>query len=843
MRKGRALRDNHFFPLTGVSMTAVMKKTSVVSLFLALVMIASAWAEFPAQRICKIRKKVSLNQGWKFINDVTAEAPKDVSFDDASWQTVNVPHAAKYAAPTNDAERATMPKVGNWSGISWYRNHFSVPAGTPAKKVFLEFEGAMSSADIWLNGTKIGDHMNGGFTGFWFDVTSAINRSGANVLAVRLDCNYRSDVPPGKLDTAANEYPDFLLYGGLHRDVWIIYTDNVYIPPYGQKISTPVVSGNSANVRIRTTVNNDSAAPVPATVRCVVVDDKGDIIADKSAAATVNANASNVFDMTAETLTPISRWSPETPVLYRVFTKVNVGDQVVDDNVERFGIRTLEWTLNNGFVLNGTKCLLKGVNMHNEFAWVGHALPASRYYEEVKLVKAMGANAIRCAHYPRDPAFYDACDELGVICEPELPSWGGQTAQYPTVFWQRMIAAAGEMVNVGYNHPSIILWGIFNEAPLNAQFVTMFKNLHTTIKTLDSTRFTSNINNKWYPTGSDAQNGATDVHGLNYSVPAEPINIKLYNAEYAQGWLRWCTRGATTSSGNYYSEDDFATLRWSGGAAMNPVLPDLGWTQLLTYTKLAGAHMWVFADYWSANSGLSHPMGAVDHYRIQKKVYYTFKTNWTGAADDYPATGLTAAKVQLSADLTTLVADSTDLSVIVASIRDASNKCVWAAQDVTFQVTGPVDVFEGNPVTRATIAGKIGIVLKSRLTPGTVTVTASSGSLTAGTLTLSVATQDNTPLPFIWPGTGVSPETKNTAAFAPFSLRQTRETLLLTFHDRAALPDRVHIINLQGKIYSCPVKTSNLTVRVYTDAMAGGIYRLCMVKGDRIATETIVLIK
>ncbi|MBN1129299.1 MAG: beta galactosidase jelly roll domain-containing protein [Chitinispirillaceae bacterium] len=821
-------------------MKTVHGKPVVIALVLTSLLVAAAWAEFPTHRMYKVRKKASLNQGWKFINDVTGTAPSDPAFNDASWQTVNVPHSAKYAAPTNDAERATMPKVGSWSGISWYRKSFTVPAGAPVKKAFLEFEGAMSSAEVWLNGTKIGDHMNGGFTGFWFDISQSINRSGTNVLAVRLDCNYRHDVPPGKLDSTGNEYPDFLLYGGLQRDVWVIYGDHVHIPLYGQKISTPVVSSSSGTVRIRTTVKNDSTASVPVTVRCVVVDKSNNILADRSATAAIAANASNVFDMTTETVTGIIRWSPETPELYRVFTKVSVGATVVDDNVERFGFRTLQWTLTDGFLLNGTRCFLKGVNMHNEFAWVGHALPASRYSAEVRLAKEMGANAIRCAHYPRDPAFYDACDEIGMICEPELPSWGGQTTAYPTVFWQRMLAAAAEMVNVGYNHPSIIMWGIFNESPLNTQFVTMFRNLHATVKALDSTRFTSNINNKWYPPGTDAQNGATDIHGLNYSWPEAPVNIRLYNAEYAHGWERWCNRGATTTSGNYYSENDFATLRWFGGETLTPPVVDFGWVHFEPLRFLGGAHMWVFVDYWSANPGLSRPMGAVDHYRIPKKVYYLFKTNWTGAADDYPANGLTAAKVALSADVTALVADSTDLSVVVATIRDANNRCVWTAPNVTFNVTGPVDVFEGNPVTRAVVAGKIGIVLKSRLTAGTVAITATSGTLTAGSLTINVTAPDHSSLPFIWPETGVAGRTKSAAAPA-FSLKQAGQSLWLVFEDKSTLPDRVFLTNLMGKTVLCQASNAGLKIRIDTKTLGNGLYRLCAIKGDNRITRTVLL--
>lgn len=810
-----------------------------------LVVSLTVSGEFYPHRIYKVRNKSSLNQGWKFINDLTSDSPQDPGFNDDSWETVNVPHSAKYAAPTNDAERATMPLVGNWTGISWYRKSFTLPSGAPTQKVFLEFEGAMSTAEVWLNGTKVGDHMAGGFTGFTFDVTSAVNRSGENLLAVRLDCNYMADVPPGKLETSGNEYPDFLLFSGLHRDVWLICTDNVYIPLYGQIITTPEVnvSASSASVRVRTMVRNDGNAAVDATVRFLIVNDRDQIIADKTGTATINANDPGLFDITTDVLSGIGLWSPETPVLYRVFTKVSVNDEAVDDCVERFGIRKLDWKENDGFYLNDERCLLKGVNMHNEFAWVGHALPNSRYYEELKLAKEMGANATRCAHYPRDPAFYYACDELGLLCEPELPSWGGQTTSYPTVFWERMKAAAQEMVLVGYNNPSIIMWGIFNEPPLENEFITNFRALHNIIKALDATRFTSNINNKWFPPGSDEQNGITDIHGMNYSMPTANSSIKLYNAEYARGWERWCIRGATTSSGNYYSEDDFSTMRWSGGAAVDPSISDLGWEQLKANTRIAGAHMWVLVDYWSANKGLSHPMGALDHYRIPKKVYYTFRTNWAGTPDDYPINGLTASKLDLEADVTALVADSTDLSRIIVSIRDASGKCVWAEQDVTFEVSGPCNVFDNISVPLQTIAGKIAIILKSTNTPGDITITASSDGLTPASITLTSSAPDNSPLPFIWNAIGISRPEKKVSYEKNISLRTSGKRITIQFTNRSMMPDAVWLYTMQGEKIDCPLSFGKTSAIIDTRSLGQGVYRLCICRKDQQALKTVVLVK
>jgi hypothetical protein len=253
--------------------------------------------------------------------------------------------------------------------------------------------------------------------------------------------------------------------------------------------------------------------------------------------------------------------------------------------------------------------------------------------------------------------------------------------------------------------------------------------------------------------------------------------------------------------------------------------------------------MWVFVDYWSANSGLSHPMGVLDHYRIPKKVYYTFRTNWTGTADDYPVNGLTVAKVQLEADVTTLVADSTDLSRIIASIRDAAGTCVWAEQDVTFEVSGPCNVFDNISSPLRTVAGKTAIILKSTNTPGTITITASSGTLTPATITLSSLAPDNSPLPFIWSGTGVTRPAKKAPYEKSISLCSSWERITLQFPSRRMMPDAVRLLTMQGKKVSCPVLFRGTTALINTRTLAHGVYRICLLRKGQQASKTIVIMK
>jgi hypothetical protein len=635
------------------------------------------------------------------------------------------------------------------------------------------------------------------------------------------------------------EFPDYYIFSGLCRDGWLVCADNISIPLYGQKITTPQATSTSATVRIQTTVNNASGAAAACVVQSVVVNASDAIVAQASAIGSIAANGSQVFDCTTPAIANPSLWSPETPNLYRVFTKVLVNNVAVDDNVDRIGIRSLDWRAVGGFFLNGARYLLKGVDMHQEFAWVGMALPNSRYFEDVRLVKNMGANAIRCAHYPRDPAFYDACDELGVLCEPELPTWGGGVSKYPDIFWSRMDTCVQEMVKVGLNHPSIILWGLFNEG---ADFPTQITALHNRVKSLDSTRFTSRIDN-----GLQVDSKVVDVFGANYGATPNWANARYYNAEYHEGWLYSCYRGDTVTrttsveclSGanqcTIESEDKYAneryTLRW-----LRDILPNTGDTK-----PLAGGHMWCFIDYWSPCNVGNHPMGALDHYRIPKEVYYTFRTAWTGGADDYPKVGLTAMKLKIEADLATLIADSTDLSRVIVSVRDASDKCVWDARSVNLQVTGPADMFD--PPVQTTIAGKIGYILKSTNTPGTITLTATATGLTTATLTITSAAPVTTPLPFVWTGSNVRLQGSKEQFTKSLFVRQQGRTLIVTSSILAVKDATVSLTNAAGKVFSQKISRSGISAMLPTEKVAAGVYVLRIGGNGMIIEKKIMLSK
>jgi beta-galactosidase len=802
--------------------------TSSAVLALGAGFLIAAHADFFPHRICKIRTKQSLNQGWKFIKSDPANA-QTVGFDDAAWQTVNVPHSAQYDPPTAAGEQSSVPLSTGWNGVHWYRKNFTVPSAAAGQKVFLEFDGAMQMAQVYLNGTLIGTHDACGYTGFGFDISSTVLKSGTNVLAVRLDCRYRDSIPPGRPGTYTtagdnNNYPDFFLFSGLYRDVWLVCTDSAYVMRNGQKISTPTATTTSGTVRVRTTVKNEHTAAKTVIVAFCIVNSSDAVVATYAQAKSVAAGASVVFDTTTAAIANPSLWSPESPTLYRVFTKVTADGVIVDDFVERFGFRTISFSRAGGFYLNGSRYLLKGSCVHQTFAWVENAVPHSRVFEDLRLVKSMGVNTVRCSHYPRSPVFYNACDELGLLVNVEIPTWGCcGTHAYPAGFWTRLNTAAQEMIAVGYNHPSIFAWGIFNEPDAWSTYAANLTTLNTTIKTQDSTRYTMAFGSSTQITSS-----ITNLVGNNYTIYPNSGTSSCVGSlisEYYEGWIKWCYRGDTSTTNDAalsgkLSENRAAADRWSGSNNWNAILT--AWNGS-TQPVPGGGYMWSFVDYWSPVQ--DYPMGVVDEYRIPKKSFYLFRYNWAGTAQDTFVVGITPNHVQLDADLTAITADSTDITRIVASLRDAQGRCAFVARPVTLTLTGPADCFD--TLTRTTIAGKIGWVLKSRNTAGTITAIAGSSGLTPDTVIITSTAPDNSPLPFIWPPTGVAHRIVSAGADCRISMKQNGRFVMIRFSSPGAAGTQVSLLNVQGRTAAGPVDAAGRSaVTIDAKNLPSGCYFL-----------------
>ena len=431
---------------------------------LALTFLISS-ALWPAQAV---RQKVCLNEDWRFERQVNPGSAVEwqfrnawkPEFDDSGWSKVFLPHSWD--------QTAHMPWValGHWRGIGWYRKLFQVPALSAGQRVFLEFEGAMQVANIWVNGSPAGEHV-GGYTGFVFDVTDLVKPGRENLLAVRLDDTNSPDIPP------ANE-SNIAIYGGLYRDVWLHITGPLLIPDGGISITTPRVSQTESTVRVTTAVRNSLPASAQITVISQVMTSSGEVVATVEQEKVIAANSTAPFAPPELTVSGARLWSPGQPYLYTLRSRLYRDAALADEVSTPFGIRVMGYVPGKGYTINGEFINLHGVDRRQDYGYLGDALPDAVNRRDMEIIKELGANLVRTAHYIQDKSIVEAADELGLLVWEEIPNIkiydyqpGPMTEQgdsrYTRAYIDHCLAAMEEMIRRDRNHPSIIIWGIADD--------------------------------------------------------------------------------------------------------------------------------------------------------------------------------------------------------------------------------------------------------------------------------------------------------------------------------------------------------------------------------------------
>jgi beta-galactosidase len=411
------------------------------------------------------RERQLLNDGWvhKLGDPADAQRP---GLNTRGWRRLSIPH-------TWNAEDSLDDEPGFYRGPGWYRRHLEVTRNLQEKRVFLYFEGAFQVADVYVDGDRVGGHV-GGYTAFSVEITDQLRRTRPDrsaVVAVRVDNSHNDDIPPYS--------GDWTFYGGLYRNVWLIPTENIHFDVLdhaspGVRVDTPQVSAERAVVRVRGRVVNDSPRSTTAEVRSTVVDHRGRGLTSKETRLRVDPGAAVDFELSLPAIDRPKLWSPESPYLYQVRTVVESeedGDRTNDqrdggsgrvDRVDApLGIRWFSADSEAGFSLNGQPYLLHGTNRHQDIVGWGNALSDAQHIHDLKIIKAMGANVIRLAHYPQAPAVLEAADELGLVLWEETPMVNRATMT--RAFVENHLNNIRDMARQHYNHPSIFIFGTMNE--------------------------------------------------------------------------------------------------------------------------------------------------------------------------------------------------------------------------------------------------------------------------------------------------------------------------------------------------------------------------------------------
>ena len=461
------------------------------------------------------------NDDWRFIRDslVCAEKP---DFDDSKWMTVDLPHDFSIMPlPGEDTDEQVgpfskkAPGKGNGTGhtkggTGWYRKSFVLDKANEGKTVALKFDGAYMETDVWVNGKKAGINKNG-YTPFWFDISSLLNSAGElNTVAVKVD------------NIGANSR--WYSGSGLYRNVHLIVTNPVHVGVWGTKITTPEVSLANAIVDVEVTLQNGKENDVEAELTLNIKDKKDHVVGTSTQEIVLPANSEKISKSQINVQNP-ALWSLESPELYEAEVSIEVANKVVEVYTQSFGIRFIEFSATNGFLLNGKHVLLKGGCLHHDNGYLGAAAFERAERRKVELMKANGYNAIRSSHNPLSESFLNACDGLGVLVITEFTDmWENYKNKndYHRFFNDYWESDLTNMILRGRNHPSIIMWSIGNEIPKKriADGVRIGEKLAAKVKELDDTRaVTEGVPNFLIHGGwKNAKNyfETVDVAGYNY---------------------------------------------------------------------------------------------------------------------------------------------------------------------------------------------------------------------------------------------------------------------------------------------------------------------------------------
>lgn len=451
----------------------IMKKItfSILFVWLSLSLWAARQPEFSTAGFFRLdnsgREVYSMNPAWRFHKGAM-EGAETKEFNDKDWTVVSLPDGIEYL-PTEASGCI------NYQGEVWYRKHFTPDAVLKGKKLFLHFEAIMGKSKVFVNGKLLTEHF-GGYLPVIADVTDVLDWNGDNVIAVWADNSDDPSYPPGK----AQDVLDYTYFGGIYRDCWLIAHNNVFItdPNYenevaggGLFVAFGKVSDALAEVQLKIHVRNATKNPFSGQVEYMLLQPDGTEVARLSDKIQVKAGRATTVSDRMPVKQPML-WTPSTPTLYNLLVRVlDKEGNVIDGYRRRIGIRSIEFKGKDGFYLNGRpygKPLI-GANRHQDFAVVGNAVANSIHWRDAKKLKDVGMEIIRNAHCPQDPAFMDACDELGLFVIVNTPGW--QFWNDAPEFAQRVYSDIRNVVRRDRNHPSVWLWEpILNETWYPADF-------------------------------------------------------------------------------------------------------------------------------------------------------------------------------------------------------------------------------------------------------------------------------------------------------------------------------------------------------------------------------------
>lgn len=604
------------------------------------------WSALSAQS----RSEFLLEKGWKFTRQDQPEFANP-AFDDSQWQSVTVPHDWAIYGPfsaqndkqevaiSQDGQKEAMEHAGRtgglpFVGVGWYRIPFEVPTFAPGKRVTLLFDGAMSHANVYVNGKKAG-YWPYGYNSFHLDVTPLVKPGEKNTLAVRLE----------NLPESSRWYPG----AGLYRNVHVIVTEDASIPVWGTYVTTPVVKKEFAKVRVRTEVELPEGADAKKyTLATSLWNANGQKLTEVATPLDQLLYNDGFIDHEFVIQNP-SLWSPDQPVLYTAQSRLSEGDRLKDLYTTSFGIRSIEIIPGKGFYLNGEKTMFKGVCNHHDLGPLGAAVNDAAIRRQIRILKDMGCNAIRTSHNMPAPELVKACDEMGMMVMAEsFDEWNVAKCKngYNLFFDEWAEKDLVNLIRHYRNNPSVVMWCIGNEVPnqWTEGDCKIAKYLQDICHREDPTRPVTQ--------GMDAPDAVVnnnfaavmDVAGFNYRPFRYQVNYKKLPQQIILGSE---TASTVSSRGVYkFPVERKAMAVYDDHQSSSYDVEHCGWSNLpeddfIQHEDLPyciGEFVWTGFDYlgeptpyythWPSHSSL---FGIIDLAGIPKDRYYLYRSHWNKA--------------------------------------------------------------------------------------------------------------------------------------------------------------------------------------------------------------------
>lgn len=579
-----------------------------------------------------------INFQWRFAAGSYPRAVES-SFDDSGWEQVNLPHDWAIAGPFDPKGNPDTAKLP-WKGEGWYRKCFKLPASAEGQRLQFLFDGIMASPTVYLNGEKVGSWIYG-YNSFWIDATEAANFGGENMLTIHVDTRrHRSRWYPG---------------AGIYRKISKRLVNPVHIPVWGIYVTTPSVGDAEATVRAEIDIANKSGRPETVCVEAVVVDPQGQIAATERESLQIDEKTRRAI-LELKVSNPL-RWDIDHPHLYVLRTRVTVNGLEVDREVASFGIRSFQWTPDDGFRLNGQRIALQGVNEHHTHGMLGAAFFPAAMERKLRILKDMGINSIRTSHNPDAPELVEICDRLGILVVNELyDKWdatGGASVGTPEFVEKYAEREVKNFVLRDRNSPSVVIWSISNEdhnilARRDGSGGALVDKVVGYFKKYDASRPTLMVGHM--PKGADRSTeifDSVDVSGWNYSAryanfrrnyPEKPVVYSETASSFGtRGYYNLELPDAKTDyqPGPYQSNFGLTAAIWAD-------IPEHEFERMRRDDFLTGNFVWSGFDYLGEPTparGKNIPpelrcearssyFGVIDLAGIPKDAFYLYRSRW-----------------------------------------------------------------------------------------------------------------------------------------------------------------------------------------------------------------------